>query len=348
MYSAIALITTAQLVVTIVDVCHNRLADRRTTVKCIAVCVSIGLALLCEWTCVRLNGSPPALMGLHRAVKTAELCIAPLTGVLAAHTYSKIKKPAAIVGALVALHAVFQIAVSRSGLVVSLDEANIYHRGRLYWVYIAVFIFTAAYCIVCVVLDEVKLQMRADPALVATSLFLAMGLAIQALDSDLRVDYLCIAIANLQLYNHRCRLYSRLDGLTMLLNRVRYEKDLERTKPPAVVINMDVNAFKQVNDTCGHAAGDRYLRLIAEEIRMAYGRHGYCYRPGGDEFCVIMTKSLSNVEKLNENFAAAIDKLRQEDPQTPDVSVGYAHYGGKGTLHEAIEAADAMMYRNKN
>lgn len=348
MYSAISLIAAALLVVTIVDVCHNRLTDRSVTIKCIAVCFSIGLALLCEWVCVRLNGAPSDLTGLHRAVKTAEFCIAPVTGVLAAHTYSKIKKPTAIVSAIVALHAVFQIAACRSGLVLYLDEGNTYHRGRLYWIYIAVFTLSLAYCLTCVVLDEVKLQMRADAALVATVLFLAMGLTIQALDSDLRVDYLCIAIANLQLYNHGYRLYSRLDGLTMLLNRIRYEKDLERTKPPAVVINMDVNAFKQVNDTCGHAAGDRYLRQIAEAVRRVYGRYGYCYRPGGDEFCVILTESLSNVEKLNENFAAAIEKLRQQDPQTPDVSVGYARYDGGGTLHDAIEAADAMMYRNKS
>lgn len=54
------------------------------------------------------------------------------------------------------------------------------------------------------------------------------------------------------------------------------------------------------------------------------------------------------MEKLNENFAVAIEKLRQQDSQTPDVSVGYARYDGGGTLHDAIEAADAMMYRNKS
>lgn len=348
LYSAIALITAALLVVTVVDVCHNRLADHSTTVKCIVVCISIGLALLCEWACVRLNGAPSALIGLHRAVKTAEFCLAPVTGVLAAHAYSRIKRSIAIVSAIVALHAAFQIAACHSGLVLYIDEANVYHRGKLYWIYIVVFSLSVAYCLGCVVLDEVRYQMRPDAALMATVLFLAIGLAIQALDSDLRVDYLCIAIANLQLYNHRCRLYSRMDGLTMLLNRVRYEKDLERTKPPAVVINMDVNGFKLVNDTCGHTAGDRYLRQIAEAVRRVYGRYGYCYRPGGDEFCVILTESLSNVERLNENFAAAIDKLRQQDPQTPDVSVGYAYYDGEGTLHDAIEAADAMMYRNKS
>ena len=90
-----------------------------------------------------------------------------------------------------------------------------------------------------------------------------------------------------------------MDGLTMLLNRTQYEKDLERIKPPAVIINMDVDDFKQINDTSGHAAGDYYLRQIAEVIRTVYGRHGDCYRYGGDEFSLILTKNLHQMEKLN-------------------------------------------------
>lgn len=139
-----------------------------------------------------------------------------------------------------------------------------------------------------------------------------------------------------------------MDGLTMLLNRTQYEKDLERIKPPAVIINMDVDDFKQINDTSGHAAGDYYLRQIAEVIRTVYGRHGDCYRYGGDEFSLILTKNLHQMEKLNGMFEAALGQLREQDPQMPTVSLGYALYeGGIEALYATIEKADAMMYRNK-
>ena len=187
---------------------------------------------------------------------------------------------------------------------------NVYHRGRLYWVHVAVFIVSILYCFICVMMDEMKYQMRPEAALLAIMLFLSMGIYIQMIFPDLRVDYLCVAVGNALLYNHRCRRFSRLDGLTMLLNRTQYEKDLERIKPPAVIINMDVDDFKQINDTSGHAAGDYYLRQIAEVIRTVYGRHGDCYRYGGDEFSLILTKNLHQMEKLNGMFEAALGQPR--------------------------------------
>lgn len=80
-----------------------------------------------------------------------------------------------------------------------------------------------------------------------------------------------------------------------------------------------------------------------------YGRHGDCYRHGGDEFSVILKKDLHLVEKFNEKFEEELARRREQDPQMPLVSVGYARYeGGSEALHAIIEKADAMMYRNKN
>lgn len=347
LYTAIVVITMALLVVNIVDVYTDRLADKTATIRFITVCVIIGLAQMGEWIGVKTNGAEPALIGPHWFAKTVEFCMAPVKCVMAAHTYGKVRKPAAAIGAIV-VNALFMIVSNQYGWVFYIDEMNVYHRGRLYWVHVAVFIVSILYCFICVMLDEMKCQMRPEAALLAIMLFLSMGIYIQMIFPDLRVDYLCVAVGNALLYNHRCRRFSRLDGLTMLLNRTQYEKDLERIKPPAVIINMDVDDFKQINDTRGHAAGDYYLRQIAEVIRTVYGRHGDCYRYGGDEFSLILTKNLHQMEKLNGMFEAALGRLREQDPKMPMVSLGYALYeGGIEALYATIEKADAMMYRNK-
>lgn len=347
LYTAIVVITMALLVVNIVDVCTDRLADKTATIRFITVCVVIGLAQMGGWIGVKMNGAEPALIGLHWFAKTVEFCMAPVMCVMAAHTYSKVRKPAAAIGAIV-VNALFMIVSNQYGWVFYIDEMNVYHRGRLYWVHVAVFIVSILYCFICVMMGEMKYQARPEAALLAIMLFLSMGIYIQMIFPDLRVEYLCVAMGNALLYNHRCRMFSRLDGLTMLLNRIQYEKDLERIKPPAVIINMDVDDFKQINDTSGHAAGDYYLRQIAEVIRTVYGRHGDCYRYGGDEFSLILTKNLHQVEKLNQRFTEEIGRLREEDPQMPTVSLGYARYeGGTEALRNTIEKADAMMYRNK-
>ena len=63
---------------------------------------------------------------------------------------------------------------------------------------------------------------------------------------------------------------------------------------------------------------------------------------------MILTKNLHQMEKLNGMFETALGQLREQDPQMPMVSLGYALYeGGIEALYATIEKADAMMYRNK-
>lgn len=148
LYTAIVVITMALLVVNIVDVCTDRLADKTATIRFITVCVVIGLAQMGEWIGVKTNGAEPALIGLHWFAKTVEFCMAPVMCVMAAHTYSKARKPAAAIGAIV-VNALFMIVSNQYGWVFYIDEMNVYHRGRLYWVHVAVFIFSILYCFMC-------------------------------------------------------------------------------------------------------------------------------------------------------------------------------------------------------
>ena len=117
LYTAIVVITMALLVVNIVDVCTDRLADKT------AVCVIIGLAQMGEWIGVKTNGAEPALIGPHWFAKTVEFCMAPVMCVMAAHTYSKARKPAAAIGAIV-VNALFMIVSNQYGWVFYIDEIN--------------------------------------------------------------------------------------------------------------------------------------------------------------------------------------------------------------------------------
>lgn len=343
LYGAIVQITIVLLAVNVIDACTNRLMERGKVICCTALCAAIGTAAVCEWVGVNADVS----LTLRYVAKVGEFGIAPFIGVLGAHCYGKMKVPATA-GAIVVLHALFQLVAADTGMMFYIDDKGIYHRGRWYWIYIVVFGLSILYCLWCIIQGEMQYQTQLEATVVLSVLFVAFGIAMQMRYSNLRVDYLCIAIANILLYNHRCRLSAKMDGLTMLLNRTRYEKDLYHIKMPAIIINMDVDGFKQINDTCGHAAGDRYLRQTAADIRQVYGKYGWCYRQGGDEFCVILNKNLENVDKLNAAFQAAVSKHREQDPMAPEVSVGYARYDEKsGSLRQVIIEADTMMYRNK-
>lgn len=347
LYTATVILTIALLLVSIADIYTSRMIGSGMKKNCIIVCVLIACSLFFEWAGVKTNGAEPELILLHKTVKLLEFCLAPLTCAMAAMSYSKLRFPK-LVAALTAAHVVFEIVALHYGLVISIDEANIYHRGPLYPVYIAVFTLSILYCFASIMYDEVRHYRRPTSAVIAVLLFLILGIGMQMMFSEVRVDYMCIAFGNYFVYNHRCKMILQLDGLTYLLNRRCYEKDIERIEAPTMVISMDVNKFKEVNDTYGHAAGDYYLKAIASLISVVYSRYGACYRCGGDEFCILLTKGIDRTDELNRQFESKIREKQRTDHKFPCVSLGYALFGGENErIEDALAKADEMMYTAK-
>ena len=185
--------------------------------------------------------------------------------------------------------------------------------------------------------------------LVLTLLMLFIGVGIQFIYSDIRIDFLCIAIGNMLLDSRCNKIVLQLDAVTCLLNRRCYDAALGTIGPQAVIIFFDINRFKQVNDTYGHSTGDLCLKNLGKHLRTVYGKFGSCYRVGGDEFCVILDSHIERLDELNGQFMDAVEAMRQENPRMPDVAYGYAYYNSDtGHIQRAIEAADEMMYKNKH
>ncbi len=141
----------------------------------------------------------------------------------------------------------------------------------------------------------------------------------------------------------------RVDEMTMLLNRTSYDNRLRRLHEPVTIQFFDVDLFKYVNDEYGHFYGDQCLGKIGRFIRSVYGKHGKCYRIGGDEFCVILDSDQCPVEELNTRFFTALGKHRGETPAFP--TSPWATPGmtpARETVEDAVRTADAMLYRYKS
>ena len=116
----------------------------------------------------------------------------------------------------------------------------------------------------------------------------------------------------------------------------------------ATLIFFDVDHFKEINDTYGHAAGDACLAAVGRELQAAFARVGSCYRYGGDEFCVIQRRDLDATDAMISRFIGRLRVLRKKDARTPYVSMGYTRYApGQESMEQALRRADAMMYRYK-
>lgn len=145
------------------------------------------------------------------------------------------------------------------------------------------------------------------------------------------------------------RYRAETDELTGLANRHGWEKALaeegnalDAVGANAMVMMVDLDGLKQVNDTQGHAAGDQLILKAARVLQQQLRDVDVLARLGGDEFAGLARGFSSDValrvaQRLEEGFAAAGVRA----------SVGYAMRRDHGSLSAALEAADARMYEVK-
>lgn len=348
-YTAVILMTFLLLVTTVVDATTNRLVTRATKIRTIIVCATIAISAIGECVGVLTNGADASLIWLHKLAKVVEFVFAPFIGIFAAFAYGATKRRKLVLG-LAGAHGLFQIVALFFGLVFTVDSQNVYHREEFYFVYVAAFVLSVVYGFACIIRNGKEYQIGFDAVLALTLMILVVGIGIQFVWSEVRIDYLCIAIGNELLYTRYYKVMLQVDAVTGLLNRKCYDVNVADIGTDAVVIIFDVDKFKNVNDAYGHSKGDACLQRITLQLRNVYGKYGLCYRIGGDEFCAILKKDgVAKVEELNEAFLEAIDELRKDDDTMPGVTIGYAFYNaGNSHIQSVIEEADAMLYRNKN
>jgi diguanylate cyclase (GGDEF)-like protein len=143
------------------------------------------------------------------------------------------------------------------------------------------------------------------------------------------------------------------DPLTGLANRMHFDAELHTavaTEPEVGLLFIDLDDFKRVNDTLGHAAGDELLRAAGGRLAAAAG-DGLAGRHGGDEFLVLVrgapeaarAAAADVTRRLEEPFAIAGRTVRIR------ASVGRACFPGDARDADALlRAADAAMYRVKD
>ena len=184
--------------------------------------------------------------------------------------------------------------------------------------------------------------------LMLATLFLLLGLMVQLFLPTVKIDWITISCGALMMSKFSSDMVLQTDGLTQLVNRLGYEHYLARLRVPATILMVDVDRFKDVNDCHGHLMGDACLRTIAGCIRRAYGNYGTCFRIGGDEFCVILTRRNAQYNTMAEIFQHLMDAARAENPVLPTVSVGCSHFNpSTDELADSLARADARMYQNK-
>ncbi|UVI31785.1 GGDEF domain-containing protein [Paenibacillus spongiae] len=151
---------------------------------------------------------------------------------------------------------------------------------------------------------------------------------------------------------------AKTDALTELYNHMTFHEFFEklieqneRNQLPLQLAIMDIDYFKQVNDTYGHRAGDAVLKCVAGMIRSKASMNDFVARYGGEEFAVLFTdkpvdEAHSIVESIRQEISACTHDALGGKPVT--ISVGFASYNSGEGKEWFFNRADKALYKAKN
>ena len=150
------------------------------------------------------------------------------------------------------------------------------------------------------------------------------------------------------------------DSLTELPNRIlfndRLEQGLEKAKRKKIelaLLFIDLDHFKQINDSLGHATGDKFLKMVTQRLKNNIRKSDTLARVGGDEFTIIM-EDISNIEDSSQLAQKILDMLVEPFDIDGRVlymtgSIGISLYPQDGeNVEDLLKYADTAMYKAKD
>ena len=152
---------------------------------------------------------------------------------------------------------------------------------------------------------------------------------------------------------------SNQDYLTGLNNRRSFEEALrdmtKRYKKKAIPFSLlviDIDEFKQINDSYGHAVGDLVLKRVANQLCSNVKENDLLFRYGGDEFVVILpdiNKDQASfvAKRLSDDLSATSFRIDEDQIIKLSISVGIGEYSSDISVEQLFHEADEAMYEKK-
>ena len=232
---------------------------------------------------------------------------------------------------------------------------NVFYRGDRYYIRLAV-----AYTPMLFAVGDLILFHKTFKRSHLLMMFLLLGFSCFGSSMDLlfnsaRLVWPCMTAGLLYSYFFIIQSDTRLDSLTGIGNRFSFNEFTDRLSrhnsgEAWAIVMIDMDHFKQINDTLGHQEGDSALRDMAAIIKSCVRSSDFAARYGGDEF-VLATRMNNGIVRLMRNIQDAVDQHNAKNirPFKLEISYGYDVYvaDGSRSIEEFLTHIDGLMYKHK-
>ena len=329
----------------------NETLNPKQTKRFFATFLLIGTISILELITILVDGAPKGFRIVNILSNYLGFGLTPAVPMLLVYA---LKCPNGVKGSLrvafiVELIYVLLLTISlfAKGLVFYVDETNHYFRESGFFIYTEVYYAGMLYLMYHSLEMARMFQNRGRELMYGLTAFLALGTLAQILIPTLHITWLCVTLIAILYYLYCNEIWNQLDGLTGLLSQKSYlNRTLNLRPEDRMLIVLDLDDFKHINDTYGHLAGDRCLKEIADCMKKVYSNYGNCYRIGGDEFCVLLKKPEKETA-CKEKVFWMMQKRRESVYFLPQISYGSAKLLGQESIADTKARADQRMYENK-
>ncbi|MDR1466164.1 MAG: GGDEF domain-containing protein [Treponema sp.] len=244
------------------------------------------------------------------------------------------------------------VANLRFGFYFYVDENNVFHHGKYYLMHIVIGYGAAVFEF----LDIIPVfEKRKDIFFMLSLIVLSVGIgsSVDLLFGTTSLFWPLFVSSALYIYLFIIKTDARLDGLTGLGNRFALNEFIAKLEKQTgteswTITMIDMDHFKQINDTFGHIEGDNALRDMASIIKKCMPYSGFAARYGGDEFILAVR---DGHEELLARIHSTIDVYNKQGirPYQIQMSCGYGVYTTNSgqTTETFLASIDARMYKNK-
>ena len=369
-YIIISFICVISLIIAIFNIHESELLMANRKKPLIELASIIILNIVIDAFTIFINGKGHS--NILTLLKILEFCITPLVPIMFSYIianslfWKKIYKCFIV---LVVINCFLQVSTLFHSVPSYINEGGYYNRTIFGIAYVAIVGICFIMFIICAENSFAQNTTNINGTLYSIGIFLAIGLYIRSNYEMSNSDWLCITFSFFIFVVYFCNIYFKIDAVTHLLNRNAFNAKLTQINYSTALILIDANKFKEANDIYGHSNGDIALYKISDIIFKTFYKIGYCYRIGGDEFCIILKpkqliklqKGHENIEvlfsKIIKNMDSEIEKASKNCPMLANgVSAGYSIYYSSfdhpnmnsfKNIEEVLLEADLNMYSNK-